>query len=98
MKRVHAIILWASLITILACVFNAGATTEIIDGKTYITGTIDRIGDHVVVVDDMLFRFSENIQFLSSSGKEIDRGQFSRGLTVVINIDENRKVLSIRRP
>ncbi|GAB6096498.1 hypothetical protein JCM14469_27510 [Desulfatiferula olefinivorans] len=64
----------------------------------YKTGTLHRLGETEIVIDDCLYKLAENVRFLSSLGTTVERRWFVVGKTVKFYKNDDSTVLIVRLP
>lgn len=63
----------------------------------YSIGKIDRIGTGEIVIDDTLYRFSENVLFLSKYGSKVPYRTFKTGQKVKFYLNKESLLLVLRK-
>ena len=100
-KRKIGLCLLAGLLMVFFTGYQTvSADTAPGDGSTleYRTGKIDMIRLDRVVIDDIQYKFTEQTQFLSKSGKPIKANQFYKGDKVEFKATEKNKLLILKKP
>lgn len=63
----------------------------------YTTGTIDRISNEEIVIDDSLYTFAKEIKFLSRQGVKIEIRWFKKGDKARVAINDKYEAIIIRQ-
>lgn len=63
----------------------------------YTTGTIDRISNEEIVIDDSLYTFANEIKFLSRQGVKIEIRWFNKGDKVRVVINDKYEAIIVRQ-
>lgn len=86
------------LITLLA---NSGFSEEKktidINKAEYSTGTIDRLAEDEVVIDDCLYKYAKGFIFVSRKGSKIASTWFKTGEKIRFSLNSKNQVLIIRK-
>ncbi len=60
-----------------------------------IQGRIDRLSDNVIVVNDTLFKLSDNIVYNTPNGNDVRQDQFRKGDFVGMKLNSNGIVVAV---
>ena len=93
------------LIIVVTLMTGAGAalaTNELTDDMSEEvfgggSGTIYRIGDNAVVINDMKYNFASNARFVSSTGGDLIKSMFKKGDPVNYVLNSNGDILALQK-
>ena len=93
------------LIIIVTMMAGAAAAVDINEGSGDMsdegfgggTGTIDRIGENAVVINDMKYNFASNVKFLSNSGGDLIKSMFKMGDPVNFVLNSNNDIIALQK-
>jgi hypothetical protein len=78
-----------AVISIPAAIDNESA------GYAISSGTIDRIGNSEIVIDDNLYWFSGALEVYSDTGQSISFNDLQEGISVGFQITQEREMVSV---